>query len=62
MCKYQIITSKQTYIARFIVIATGFYDIPNTMKIPGEDLPKVVHYYKDPHFYAMRKSSGGGRQ
>jgi thioredoxin reductase (NADPH) len=53
--KYQIITSKQTYIAKFVVIATGFYDIPNTMNIPGEDLPKVVHYYKDPHFYAMQK-------
>jgi thioredoxin reductase (NADPH) len=38
-----------------VVIATGFYDIPVTMDIPGEDLPKVVHYYKDPHFYAMQK-------
>ncbi len=38
-----------------MVIATGFYDIPVMMNIPGEDLPKVVHYYKDPHFYAMQK-------
>jgi thioredoxin reductase (NADPH) len=53
--KYQVVTSKQTYITTFVVIATGFYDIPVTMDIPGEDLPKVVHYYKDPHFYAMQK-------
>jgi thioredoxin reductase (NADPH) len=53
--KYQVVTPKQTYITRFVVIATGFYDIPVTMNIPGEDLPKVVHYYKDPHFYAMQK-------
>ncbi|WP_207513263.1 YpdA family putative bacillithiol disulfide reductase [Longitalea luteola] len=53
--KYQVITTKQTYLATFVVIATGFYDIPVMMNIPGEDLPKVVHYYKDPHFYAMHK-------
>ncbi|HLA53343.1 MAG TPA: NAD(P)-binding domain-containing protein, partial [Flavitalea sp.] len=35
-----------------MVFATGFYDIPVLMHIPGEDLPKVTHYYKDPHFYA----------
>lgn len=53
--KYQVVTSKQTYLTTFVVIATGFYDIPVLMNIPGEDLPKVVHYYKDPHFYAMTK-------
>jgi thioredoxin reductase (NADPH) len=53
--KYQVVTSKQTYLTTFVVIATGFYDIPVLMNIPGEDLPKVVHYYKDPHFYAMHK-------
>ncbi|WP_205512476.1 YpdA family putative bacillithiol disulfide reductase [Longitalea arenae] len=53
--KYQVVTSKQNYLATFVVIATGFYDIPVKMNIPGEDLPKVVHYYKDPHFYAMHK-------
>jgi thioredoxin reductase (NADPH) len=51
--EYKIVTSRQTYIARFVIIATGFYDIPVKMNIPGEDLPKVTHYYKDPHFYAM---------
>jgi thioredoxin reductase (NADPH) len=52
---YKIITSKGTYHCRYIIIATGFYDIPVLMNIPGESLPKVTHYYKDPHFYAMHK-------
>lgn len=53
--KYHVVSNKQTYTATFVVIATGFYDIPVMMNIAGEDLPKVVHYYKDPHFYAMHK-------
>lgn len=53
--KYEVVSNKQTYVTTFVVIATGFYDIPVMMNIPGEDLPKVVHYYKDPHFYAMQK-------
>ena len=34
-----------------IVIATGYYDVPNLLNVPGEDLPKVIHYYKEPHPY-----------
>lgn len=52
---FQIKTSKTSYTAKNVVIATGFYDIPNTMNIPGEQLPNVSHYYKDPHFYAHQK-------
>jgi thioredoxin reductase (NADPH) len=37
--------------ARKLVIATGYYDLPNYMNIPGEDLPKVMHYYHEPHPY-----------
>src|SRR5215467_10164896 len=37
------------YRAREIVVATGFYDRPNYMGVPGEDLPKVMHYYTEPH-------------
>ena len=37
--------------ARKLVIATGYYDLPNQMNIPGEDLPKVAHYYREPHPY-----------
>jgi thioredoxin reductase (NADPH) len=48
-------TSKGVYSADQIIIATGFYDIPFKLNIPGEDLPKLTHYYKDPHFYAMQK-------
>jgi thioredoxin reductase (NADPH) len=52
---YTVTTDKTTYKARHIVIATGFYDIPNMLNIPGEHLAKVNHYYKDPHFYAAQK-------
>jgi thioredoxin reductase (NADPH) len=53
--KYQVTSTRQTYTTTFVIIATGFYDIPIKMNIPGEELSKVVHYYKDPHFYAMQK-------
>ena len=52
---YQVTTTKQSYLTASIIIATGFYDIPVLMGIPGEELPKTTHYYKDPHFYAMQK-------
>lgn len=52
---YEITTTREKYISTYIVIATGFYDLPVLMNIPGETLPKVTHYYKEPHFYAMQK-------
>lgn len=52
---YKIKTSKGEYLAKNIVIASGFYDIPYKMNVKGEDLSKVTHYYKDPHFYAFQK-------
>jgi thioredoxin reductase (NADPH) len=52
---YEVETSKDVYTADYIIIATGFYDIPYKLNVPGEDLPKVTHYYKDPHFYAFQK-------
>ncbi|HYK54987.1 MAG TPA: YpdA family putative bacillithiol disulfide reductase, partial [Flavisolibacter sp.] len=52
---YRVKTTKATYTANDIIIATGFYDIPYLLHVPGEDLPKVKHYYKDPHFYAFQK-------
>ena len=39
------------YHARKLVVATGYYDLPNLMGIPGEDLPHVFHYYREPHPY-----------
>jgi thioredoxin reductase (NADPH) len=52
---YEVLTTKSKYSCRFIIIATGFYDIPYLLNVPGEELEKVKHYYKDPHFYAFQK-------
>ena len=52
---FSIITNKQSYSAQHIIIATGFYGIPFLLHVPGEELPKVTHYYKEPHFYAFQK-------
>ncbi|HYH00803.1 MAG TPA: YpdA family putative bacillithiol disulfide reductase [Terriglobales bacterium] len=39
------------FAARKLIVSTGYYDLPNYMNIPGEDLPKVFHYYREPHPY-----------
>ena len=52
---YKIKTTKGEYLTKNIVVASGFYDIPQRLGVTGEDLPKVTHYYKDPHFYAFQK-------
>jgi thioredoxin reductase (NADPH) len=39
------------YVSRKIVLATGYYDVPNMLGIPGEDSEKVIHYYKEAHPY-----------
>lgn len=52
---FQVVTSKKTYSAKNVVLATGFYDIPVNMNIEGEDLPKVTHYYQEPHPYYRQK-------
>ena len=48
---FQVLTSKAEYRARKIVLATGYYDLPNMLNVPGEELDKVFHYYKEPHPY-----------
>lgn len=53
---HKITSTKGEYKAKNVVVATGFYDIPNYLNIPGEDLPKVAHYYGDPHYYATLKT------
>jgi bacillithiol disulfide reductase len=51
-----IITSeKKNYRAHHIIVSTGFYDIPMLLNVPGEDLPKVSHYFKEAHPYVMQK-------
>jgi thioredoxin reductase (NADPH) len=52
---YEVETNKTRYNASYIIISTGFYDIPYLLNVPGENLPKVKHYYKDPHYYAFQK-------
>ena len=59
---FEITTSKGDYTTKNIILATGFYDLPNLMHVPGEDLPKVTHYYKEPWPYIGQKILvvGGG--
>jgi thioredoxin reductase (NADPH) len=48
--------------ARKLVIATGYYDLPNYLGLPGEDLSKVKHYYHEPHpFYGLDVLVIGGK-
>ncbi|WAA10536.1 YpdA family putative bacillithiol disulfide reductase [Fervidibacillus albus] len=55
-------TTKDTYVADDVVVATGYYDHPNELKIPGEHLPKVSHYFKEAHpFYDMDVAVIGGK-
>lgn len=48
---FNVKTTKGDYQAKNIVLSTGFYDLPYLLNVPGEDLPKVSHYYKEPHPY-----------
>ena len=52
---FEIDTDKAHYRADKVIISTGFYDLPNLLGVPGEDLPKVSHYYNDPHYFASQK-------
>lgn len=59
---FEVTTNKATYLAERVIISSGFYSDPYRMNIPGEDLPKVKHYYDEPHAYAFQKVVvvGGG--
>ena len=49
---YQMVsTSKGSYRAKAVILSLGFYDLPYLLNVPGEDLPKVKHYYDEPHPY-----------
>ncbi|WP_326986268.1 YpdA family putative bacillithiol disulfide reductase [Chryseobacterium sp. MP_3.2] len=52
---FSLETTKANYSAKNVIIATGFYDVPNLMKVEGEKLPKVKHYYSEPYPYAKQK-------
>ena len=49
--KYIISSEKGKYRAKYVIVATGYYDTPRLMEVPGENLSKVKHYYDDPHVY-----------
>ncbi|OXS76013.1 hypothetical protein B1B04_03185 [Lysinibacillus sp. KCTC 33748] len=46
---FTVTTDKEVYTTAYVVIATGYYDHPNYLNIPGEKLPKVYHYFKEGH-------------
>lgn len=52
---HEIITSKKTYRAKAVILSLGFYDLPYLLNVPGEDLPKVKHYYDEPHPYFRQR-------
>lgn len=49
--RFTVMTSKQTYDVRYVVLATGYYDNPNQLEAKGADLPHVHHYFKEAHPY-----------
>src|SRR5688572_389535 len=52
---HEVTTSKGKYAARVVILALGFYDLPYLLNVPGEELPKVKHYYDEPHPYFAQK-------
>ena len=52
---FEVVTNKGNYLSKKVIVATGFYDSPYMLDVPGEDLPKVLHYYIEAHpFFGMR--------
>ncbi len=52
---FSVVSEKHKYKANNIIISTGFFDIPKMLNVPGESLPKVMHYYKEAHPFVMQK-------
>jgi len=52
---FTLVTSRGEHRARHVVVATGFFDQPNLLKVPGENLAKVTHYYREPYPYIRQK-------
>lgn len=48
---FLVATDKAEYLTKYVIVATGYYDHPNYMNVPGENLPKVFHYFKEAHPY-----------
>ncbi|GMV23873.1 MAG: pyridine nucleotide-disulfide oxidoreductase [Acidimicrobiia bacterium] len=59
---FTVVTNKARHAARRVVVAIGFYDVPNLLGVPGESLPKVSHYYREPYpFVGQRVVIVGAR-
>ncbi len=52
---FEVCTPLDTYQAKSVVIATGFFDLPENLDVPGETLDKVTHYFDQAHPYSMQK-------
>ena len=52
---HRVDTTKGQYRGRNVIVALGFYDLPFLLNVPGEELPKVLHYYDEPHPYFAQK-------
>lgn len=52
---FTVITDRAKHRARHVAVAIGFFDTPIALEVPGEDLPKVTHYYKEPYPYVRQK-------
>lgn len=52
---FTVATSRGEHRARAVVVSTGFFDRPNPLNVPGESLPKVTHYYREPYPYVRQK-------
>jgi thioredoxin reductase (NADPH) len=52
---HQVKTTKGNYAGKSVILSLGFYDLPYLLHVPGEDLPKVRHYYDEPHPYFAQK-------
>jgi thioredoxin reductase (NADPH) len=52
---FTVVTDRNEYRAKNIIVSIGFFDDPNLLNVPGEDLPKVTHYYREPYPYVRQK-------
>lgn len=52
---FRVVTARSGYPARFVILASGFFDVPNRLEVRGEELPKVSHYYREPYPYSLRR-------
>ncbi len=59
---FELTTNKSSYVSKNIIVATGYFDQPNLLNIPGEELPKVSHYYSEPFaYYGQKVAVVGGK-